>query len=354
MRPPPDDGPGPGSPRARRVTWAIFSLIGIVLFIAVIYLAGADRVDAILDARPGWIAAAFAAGLAVTISSTFRWGYIANALAESRPLSWPQYWASLLTSRVLGLFVPRNASDLGVRFVALTGLGRTTPEVAAASIALDQLFDIALLVVWLVPSLLLLADVGGPWAWWLVPVATVAAPAIMIKLGVAMRWVAGVLATATARLGGRHGKIGDFFQRRAEGLTRLATVQHFTWRQSLAIAVVTFIRYGLNAVMFWTIAQALGLPIDLWTFILVGAAVQLSLVVAFTPGGLGIMDLGFVGLLALGGVASETVAAFIVGQRAFQYAFFPLMAGVSYLATMRRSAVSTHESGSLPFPDGKA
>lgn len=329
------------------------TLVGIVLFVAVIYLAGADQVDAILDAKPGWILGAFTIGLAVTITSTFRWGYIANALAEGHPLSWQQYWSSLLTSRVVGLFVPRNASDLGVRFVALTGLGRTTPEVAAASVALDQLFDIALLGVWLVPSVLLLTGVGGQWAWALVPVAAILAPAIMVRLGAALEWVAGALSRGTARLGDRHGKLGAFFQRRSEGFSRLATVQHFTSRQSLAIAAVTFIRYGLNAMMFWAIAQALGLPIDLWTFVLVGSAVQLSLVVAFTPGGLGIMDLGFVGLLALGGVESETVAAFIVGQRAFQYTFFPLMAGISYLVTMR-SSMSPHETGSLPFPDGEA
>lgn len=351
--PSPSNPPEPSSLRARRVTWVILSLVGIVLFVAVIYLAGVDRVGAILDAKLEWVAAAFAAGLAVTITSTFRWGYIANSLADGRPLSWAQYWASLLTSRVLGLFVPRNASDLGVRFAALTGLGRTSPEVAAASVALDQMFDIALLVVWLVPSLLLLSGVGGVWTWLLVPMTAVLAPAIMVKLGEALRWVARILSRAAARLGERRGRIGEFFQRRSEGLRRLANVQHFTRRQSLAIAAVTFVRYVLNAVMFWSVAQALGLSIDLWTFILVGSAVQLSLVVAFTPGGLGIMDLGFVGLLALGGVASETVAAFIVGQRAFQYTFFPLMAGVSYVATMTRGS-SPADSGSLRSPGGEA
>ncbi len=351
MQPPPSDSGSVGPRGAKRTSWVVLSVFGVILFVLVIYLAGADRVDAIFDAKPGWIAAAFASGLAVTVSSAFRWGYIANALAESRPLSWLQYWASLLTSRVLGLFVPRNASDLGVRFVALTGLGRTSPEVAAASVALDQLFDIALLGVWLIPSLLLLSGTGGRWAWTLVPAVVVVAPLIMLRLGPALRWVAAALSRATARWGERHGKLGQFFARRSEGLRRLANVQHFTRRQSLAIAIVTFVRYGLNAVMFWTIAQALGLSIDLWTFVLVGSAVQLSLVVAFTPGGLGIMDLGFVGLLALGGIPSETVAAFIVGQRAFQYTFFPLMAGVSYLATMRNSIGST-PGQSLRSPDG--
>ena len=161
------------------------------------------------------------------------------------------------------------------------------------------------------------------------------------------------MSRGTARLGDRHGRLGGFFRRRSDGLRRLAGVQHFTLRQSLAIAAVTFVRYGLNAAMFWTIARALGLPIELWTLVLVGSAVQLSLVIAFTPGGLGIMDLGFVGLLALGGVPSETVAAFIIGQRAFQYTFFPLMAGISYLATVRRS-ISAPRPGSLPFPDGEA
>lgn len=335
-----------------RSSWLVLSVIGVVLFVLVIYLAGPDRVDAVFDAKPGWIAVAFVAGLAVTVSSAYRWGFIANSLAETRPLSWSQYWASLLTSRVLGLFVPRNASDLGVRFVALTGLGRTTPEVAAASVALDQLFDIALLGVWLVPSLLLLAGVGGNWTLWLVPLVVIVAPLIMLRLGPALRWVAAALSRATARWGERHGKIGTFFRRRSEGLSRLAGVQHFTRGQSLTIALVTFVRYGINAVMFWAIAQALGLSIGLWTFVLVGSAVQLSLVVAFTPGGLGIMDLGFVGLLALGGVPSETVAAFIVGQRAFQYTFFPLMAGISYLATARGSLGSS-QGPSLRLPDSE-
>ncbi len=319
----------------RRRTWLIFTILGIVLFVLVVVLAGADRINAVLEADPAWIAAAFASALAVVTVGTFRWGYITNLLEQRKVLTWPQYWAALLTSRVLGLFIPRNASDLGVRFVAVTTIGKSTPEIAAASVALNQLFDVVLLVAWLVPSILLLASDVPAWTWWLVPLAVVAAVAMMLQLGRLMTWSAGLLARLADRFGGGEGRLGTFFQRRAQGLRDVAATQHFTRREGLVISLMTFLRYGLNAVMFWSISQALALDIDLWTFVLVGSAVQLSLVLAFTPGGLGIMDLGWVGLLALGGVATETVAAFIVGQRAFQYTAFPIMAAVSYVATLR-------------------
>lgn len=321
-------------PRRRSVINIGAALVaGGSLFVLVILLAGTDQIDAIFDADPVWVAVSFAVGTFVTALSALRWGMITNILAEGPLLSWRQYWAALLTSRVLGLFVPRNASDLGVRFVALTGVGRSTPEVAVASVSLDQMFDITLLAAWLIPSLLLLSGVGGGWTLWLVPVAAGLAVLAMMKLDVALRWAAAGLARLTERLGQRSRRLARFFGRRSSGFLRLADVAHFESRQTLALASMTLLRFALTATMFWAIASAIDLHIDLWTFALVGPAVQLSLVIAFTPGGLGIMDLGLVGLLALAGTPSEEVAAFVVGQRAFQYTFFPMAAGLSYLAT---------------------
>lgn len=308
---------------------------GIALFVLVLAVTGAGRIGAIVDADPAWIGVAFLLGFGVTIVSTFRWGYVTNCLTGRETLRWPQYWAALMTSRVLGLVVPRTASDLGVRFVTLTGVGRTTPEVAAASVALDQLFDMALLLAALVPSLLLLGG-AGLWAVAFGAVAVTTSVVAMLHLGRAVQWFSGVLATLATRLGNRGGGVGAFFRRRSESLVRLSRVEHFTTRQATILAAATLARYALNAAMFWSLAEALELPISLWTFVLAGAGVQLSLVAAITPGGLGIMDLGWVGLLTLGGASSEAVGLFIVGQRAFQYTFFPVMAGLSYVTVLRR------------------
>ena len=126
----------------------------------------------------------------------------------------------------------------------------------------------------------------------------------------------------------------------------MADAKHLTKREGVLISSMTLARYVLNSMTFWALSEALGLGIDLWTFILVGAVVQLSLVVAFTPEGLGIMDLGWLGLLALGGTATDTVAAFIIDQRAFQYTFFPIMAGVSSIMAGRRNRANSMVAGS--------
>ena len=315
-------------------------VIGIALFLAILFAAGAERVEAVLDADLRWVGAAAAAGFLVTLVSTFRWGAITNALAGRHVLSWPGYWAALMSSRVLGLFFPRAASDLGVRYVAVTRTGGMGAEPAAASVALDQLFDLALLLAWLAPTLFALGGLGTTWTLGLLTVATVVAIGLMLRLGRFARWLSSVLARASDRLGAGEGRVGGFFRRRADGFRSLADEDHMTPRQSAAIAVATLVRYGLNAVMFWAISQSLGLDIGLDIFVLAGAGVQLSLVVAVTPGGLGIMDLGWVGLLALGGADTAAVAAFIVGQRAFQYVFFPAMAGISWVVTASRPRVA--------------
>ena len=325
--------------RVRRGPWLILSILGIALFAIVIAVTGFEQIGAVGDADISWVLVTVLFGIGVTLISTFRWGYITNCLTERAVLSWAQYWSALMTSRVLGLVVPRSASDLGVRFIALTGLGRTPPGIAGASVALDQLFDLALLVSILAPTLLILGG-AGVWAWYLAAMAAVVGVILMFRLGPGLRWLAARLASMASWLGHRGGRASSFFHRRAAGMERLSTLRSFTPGQSAVISASTLVRYTLNAGMFWSISQALGLSISFATFTLVGAGVQLSLVAAVTPGGLGIMDLGWAGLLTLSGAQGEAVGTFILGQRAFQYTFFPLMAGLSYLLVARRSGVS--------------
>ena len=307
------------------------ALLGVGGFAVVLYAAGLDRLPALLGADPGWVATAFAAMAAVTVVSTVRWSQLGDALAAEQVMTFSGYYAALLTSRVLGLFVSRSGSDLGVRFAAMTAGRKTAARVAATSVLLDQMFDLCLLLAWLLPALAILGGavppgVGGA----LLAGASVIAIAGMVNLHQVLGYVVAVLGRVLGVVG-RAPVVGRFLLARRRNLETLLDVEHLTQPRLLALGAVTFLRYLLNAFMFFAVSQALGLDIPWSVFLLTGAVVQLSLVVAATPGGLGVMDAGWVLGLTAAGVPASTAAAFLVGQRALQYIGFPALGALSYV-----------------------
>ena len=328
--------------------------MGLVAFGAVLYFSGLERLPVLLEAQPRYVLLALAALIAVTTVSALRWGMIVNSLAGRPVLSFGGYYAALLTSRVLGLFISRSGSDLGVRFGAVTGARRAGGSVAAASLFLDQMFDLALLLAWIGPALLILTDaVSGPPAVGLLVVASVVAFVAMMgmhRLLAAAVTALGWLLDATSRLP-LADRLQRFLDARRRNVAGLLDVEGLSRPRLAALATLTMVRYALNALMFFGIAAALDLDVSWMVFVLTGALVQLSLVIAATPGGLGVMDAGWVFSLGLAGVPSEATAVFLVGQRAFQYTGFPALGAVSSLLLVRGARTPDEVGDQLPDED---
>ena len=82
---------------------------------------------------------------------------------------------------------------------------------------------------------------------------------------------------------------------------------------------------------YYFMAQAIGIPIS-WPLLFASFPfVQLSLIAAVTPGGIGIFDLGWVGLLILGGVSRTDALTFALAQRAYVTIFVLIWTGFSFL-----------------------
>ena len=81
----------------------------------------------------------------------------------------------------------------------------------------------------------------------------------------------------------------------------------------------------------------------------------MSLIIAIAPGGLGIFDLGWLGLLQLGGLSQSDAITFVVAQRAYIFVFVLVWAAFSALLSLTEGqgkpvwplAEPTHDS-SLP------
>ncbi|MCB9445410.1 MAG: flippase-like domain-containing protein [Ardenticatenaceae bacterium] len=82
------------------------------------------------------------------------------------------------------------------------------------------------------------------------------------------------------------------------------------------------------------IGRSIGAPVTLPLLLASYPLVQLSLIVAIAPGGLGIFDAGWLGLLRLGGISEAAALAFVVAQRAFVFVFVLVWAGFSALLSL--------------------
>jgi uncharacterized membrane protein YbhN (UPF0104 family) len=107
-----------------------------------------------------------------------------------------------------------------------------------------------------------------------------------------------------------------------ETVTRPAVVQAY------ALTVLLNLLLGLQ---YYWIAAAIRLPQPAVLFLAAFPLTQLSLIVAIAPGGLGIFDLSWYGLLLLAGVTDSAATTFVIAQRAAMFVFVLLWAGISAL-----------------------
>lgn len=317
----------------KRVGWF---LIGAVGFIMVLYFFELDEMDAILRADLRFVALAFAMGVSVTLASALRLGSIIDFMLRRKVLTFQQYYASLVTSRVLGLFLPRSASEVGVPFATLTMVGKTTPEAAAAGITLDRVFDLTLLLAWLIPALLILFGIVPSSAGLLLFITAVVITMIVaLRMHLLVNLTAQVLSQVAGIIGGP-AALRRFCQARSRNFTELAQINHLSPKEATYIAGLTVLRYLLNTALLFFVARSIGLEISFHIILLTGAIMQLSQLLAITPGGLGVVEAGSASGLALAGVDGGEIAAFLVGQRIFQYAFFPILGAIIGLTILWR------------------
>jgi len=298
----------------------IFALLGIVLFGGVLYYAGPGAWQRVLVADIGYLFIAFMACVLLTASSATRWGLITNAVARKRVCSYLHYFYYFVIGRVSGLFVSRSLGDFAVRPLALRAANPLSTRRMIYALFLDKLFDLLVLGALLIPSILYILR-------WL-PLSGYVLLAFFVFLGLSLFWwrydkflkaILGWVSQNRPRLSPRNEKIGQWLDFLAKGEN---------WVSSGVVMrayLITLIRFVLLTLQFYLVSVALRLPFSFWEFWGAIPLVQLGLLVAITPGALGILDIGWLGVLTLLGGAEADCNSFVVGQRVFVFVFTVVM-----------------------------
>lgn len=296
-------------------------LLSLLLFGFILWRAGPGVWQQVWAGDPKHILTAFLLLAAATALSATRLQLVAHSLAGRRLASWHSFYYLTTTTRAAGLVVPRSLSTFAGKPIALHSLGLPLKR-SLWAVLLDNLFDLALLGTLAIPSLLFLGDRLSHLA------------VLGVALGLTLALTGGVWyasgRSVPLRLRKWVKRISRIKAIRPSGLDEPTLLMPPRSAALRALALTVLLDAAL-ATCYHSISRSVGLSYS-WPLFAAGfSAVQLSLVLAVTPGGLGIFDAGWYGVLLLGGVPKRDALAFVVAQRAYTLVFVLICAGIGAL-----------------------
>jgi uncharacterized protein (TIRG00374 family) len=312
----------------------ILSALGVLIFGAILYFGGVEALRQVARVDLVYLACGFvAAGLAAFLTSV-RWGLIVEALEGGTGRTRLQYFYYVMMGKMSSTFVSQYVGDYGVRPLALKASGDTSMGRAFYSVLLDRFFDLFLSLLFLVPGVLYLAGLITPEVLALLVIFFVVAYWATIARN--HQVVSSLLASAAGvvhGLGSKAPVLRGALARVASTLEGAGTGFDQVGRRCMTSAnLLTLGRYVAMAARAYFIALALNLSIPFWLAFLAVGLVRFTLLFAVAPGRLGVLEVGWYGVLALGGLATSTIIPFLIGLRIYGLVFNAVLALGAHVA----------------------
>jgi hypothetical protein len=323
-------------------------ILGLALTALMLYGVAPAVVDVLggwwdLDrVSPGW-------WVAVIATQVAGWGclWVVQRLALNRA-PWFPVATSQLASGALGRVVPGGAAAAGAlqyRMLAQSGLAGTAVVTGLTAGSLLLFGALCALPVLAVPALIAgrriptgLLEAGGLSL--VVFACLFAIGALLMVSDRAIRWVGRAAAAVMRRVRPRRPAPEDLPERLAHERDLVRRTLGRRWPQALAAAVG---RWLLDFLTLQAALEAVGARPRLSLALLAYCAAQLLAQVPITPGGLGVVEAGLTGTLALAGVPAAAAAVSTLAYRLASY-WLPLPAGlVAWVAYRRRYHVADEE-----------
>ncbi|MEO1000318.1 MAG: lysylphosphatidylglycerol synthase transmembrane domain-containing protein, partial [Pseudomonadota bacterium] len=249
-----------------------------------------------------------------------------------------------LAMRFYIIVLPRVVA-IGLRW-ARYGRGRLGREALALLVFERAVYMSAM---FLLASLALLAEVGrlGPAGG---AVLALSAGLFLAFSAVLLPFLHGPSAALAGRVAGwMERRAPRFVARRAAGLVQSITA----YRSLRAEGSAVIFLYSLAAVLLfvvsaWFVARALGLEIGILALVWVRALVFAFTLIPFSVGGIGLREVGFIGLLGLYGIGAADALAFSLANFGLQLAIAALGVVVELRGAVARARVRAAEGASEP------
>jgi uncharacterized protein (TIRG00374 family) len=323
----------------KNIKHAILFISGLAIFAGFIYFTNAEDLRKLKHVRLFPLLGALFCTFLITASISGRWGTMVNSLLSKKIAPWYQYYHFFLLSRTLGFILPKDLTDFGVRISWLKKKHHIPISKAGFTVFLDRIFDVMFMFLFLLSVVPFWLGLIGPTVSIFLMIFIAGAFGLLLIFRNAV--IFHVL-SAFYKLLIEIPRFIPFLKKRISPQT--TTIPIIPKKQIVRVFCLSIIKFVTTAFRLYLFALALNLDISFKLFLLGTPLGQLSFLFAFTPGGLGIFEAGWYGILTLAGITTDKVLLFVIGQRIFTIILVLIMFLISTLFSFVKNQEKSNEN----------
>ena len=318
--------------------------LSLLLIVGVLAYLGPSVFQQMLQADPQFLFLALLTTTVILITTTLRWQLILNHLVGPQTPPFLDLLNYVLVGATVGLLVPRDVGEMSTRIASMKLLHQVTLRKVTWSVLVDRFFDVLILIPFTLAALPFLGGLSAS------PPVLVAMHGIMLFLCLGLLGYKpgyGMMLNLVRRIYARlYPGWSQTSMTRVLSLPSPQTLKSVPAVLSPGLMVGAFgwtiMKFLALALRAYLIVRALDLDISFEAILLSTPIAQASLILAFTPGGLGFNELGWYGALTILEVNATAIPPFLVGHRLFNYGFvlvLALIVQVVYMLHNRKNHV---------------
>jgi len=281
-----------------------------------------------LQADPKLLFWALLTTAVVLVTTTLRWQLILNHITDHQSPPFLDLLHYVLIGATIGLLVPRDVGEMSARIASMKLFHQITLRKITLSVLVDRFFDLFILIPFTLAALPFFSGY------------TISPQALVILNGTMLLLCLGLLSynrgyrIAFGLVRRSYAFIYPVWNHRSgidrPGLQKSQMIELLPAVLSPSLMVGAFgwtvIKFLSLALRAYLVAQALDVDISFDAMLLSTPLAQASLILAFTPGGLGFNELGWYGAMTILEVDVKAIPPFLVGHRLFNYGFVLILA----------------------------
>lgn len=297
--------------------------IGLLIFLVIIYIGGKKSIEMVV--KPLFIPLFFCFIFFTFffITHSLRWGYITNKIERKKVCPYFTYCFYSATTFFANEYLPRVGGDFLLRPGLLNKMDGVLFKRGFMTVFFEKILDFLLMIIFIIPSVLYILKIL-PFQYALLIILLelfVLFFFFLFKNHVFIKILKKVILVFLLFL-----KKVPFLNKRIKEsyflkLENIHGVDVLGKKALFTLLAITILRYSFLVGRIYFLSLALGLNIPLSVLFLGIPIAQFSLLLAPTPGALGVLEGGWYFVLALSGISQANIATFLVGQRVYWFIF---------------------------------
>lgn len=289
-------------------------LIGFLFLFLILRFLKVDNINRILQVNYLYITLCFIVTMLSFLTDTVRWKLISDEIAGRKTASFLSFLSIYLRTISLGQFISQSGSLLVARPIYMRKKYNFTYKESFITLFIEKVADLYYVFVFFL-IFLFNFFFNNHWITLSILLFFISSLIFVYKIQKIEKYIYWILK-----------KIGKIKKKNVN--IDLKKLEFHSYKKLAILSIIRFFAYGLR---FFLLAKAINLSIS-YTDILLGMPIaQLSLIFAFTPGALGVLEAGWSGVLKIFQYSNNTIGYFVLGFRFYWIVFSLVIYIISYV-----------------------